>query len=210
MPKGRPAVNIKTIPAVELLRGRNRGDPTYLIDVRTPAEFRALHAQGARSIPLDRLDPRAVMDAQNRNADEPLYLICQTGTRARKACETFAVAGFDDVVVVEGGTVAWVAAGGPVVRGKRAISLERQVRIAAGLMVLLSAALALTVNLWFVLLAGFVGAGLVFAGVTDTCGMGMVLARMPWNRAGSESNRGDDGAGASCCSAPDSREGKPA
>ena len=80
------------------------------------------------------------------------------------------------------GIPAWEQTGGSVVRGKKAISLERQVRIAAGSLVLLGAVLALTVNLWFVVLSAFIGAGLLFAGVTDTCGMGMLLARMPWNQ----------------------------
>ncbi|HJZ53542.1 MAG TPA: YgaP-like transmembrane domain, partial [Gemmataceae bacterium] len=87
---------------------------------------------------------------------------------------------------VEDGTPAWERAGGPVVRGKKAVSLERQVRIAAGLLVLLGVVLALTIDPWFVLVSGFIGAGLVFAGVTDTCGMGLLLARMPWNQVRDE------------------------
>ena len=86
-------------------------------------------------------------------------------------------------VNVEGGTLAWEQAGLPVVRGKKAMSLERQVRIAAGSLVVLGTALGAFVHPGFLGLSAFVGAGLVFAGVTDTCGMGMVLARMPWNRA---------------------------
>jgi hypothetical protein len=82
---------------------------------------------------------------------------------------------------VEGGTLACVEAGVPVVRGRKAISLERQVRIAAGSLVLLGAGLSF-VHPAFVGIAAFVGAGLVFAGVTDTCGMGMLIARMPWNQ----------------------------
>ena len=83
---------------------------------------------------------------------------------------------------VEGGTLAWAEAGLPVVRGKRAISLERQVRIAAGSLVLLGAILGWMVHPVFVGVSAFIGAGLVFAGITDTCGMGLLLARMPWNR----------------------------
>ena len=75
-------------------------------------------------------------------------------------------------------------AGLPVVRGKKAVSLERQVRIAAGSLVVIGVALGLLVHPVLFGLSGFVGAGLVFAGVTDTCGMGMMLARMPWNRRG--------------------------
>ena len=98
----------------------------------------------------------------------------------------FLKAGFSNVVNIEGGTMACVEAGLPVVRGKKAISLERQVRIAAGSLVLLGAALSF-VHPAFIGLSAFVGAGLVFAGITDTCGMGLILARMPWNQSGNSS-----------------------
>jgi rhodanese-related sulfurtransferase len=153
-----------------------------LLDVRTPVEYRELHAADARNVPLDRLDPVALMRARNGSQEEPLYLICRSGSRGRQACEKFLAAGFTNVVNVEGGTLAWAECGLPVVRGKKAISLERQVRIAAGLLVLLGALLGWLVHPALVALAAFVGAGLVLAGVTDTCGMGLLLARMPWNQ----------------------------
>jgi rhodanese-related sulfurtransferase len=153
-----------------------------LIDVRTPVEFREVHVAAARNVPLDRLDPVTMMQARNGSKDEPLYLICRSGGRGRQACEKFLAAGFPNVVNVEGGTLAWAECGLPVVRGKKAISLERQVRMAAGLLVLLGALLGWLVHPAFVGLAVFVGAGLVFAGITDTCGMGLLLARMPWNQ----------------------------
>lgn len=158
-----------------------------VIDVRTPVEFRELHAPLARNTPLDSLDPDAVIKQRNGSADEPLYVLCRSGARAMKACERFRAAGHKNVVQVEGGTLAWQEAGLPVNRGKKAISLERQVRIAAGLLVLLGACLGYFVHPYFMGLSAFVGAGLTFAGITDTCGMGMMLARMPWNRCGGES-----------------------
>lgn len=161
--------------AVATLRAQGR--KVELIDVRTPAEFGELHAEGARNVPLDGLDPAAL----RRDPDALLVVLCRSGSRGRKACEALGQAGWQGVVNVEGGTVAWEAAGLPVVRGKKAMSLERQVRIAAGGLVLLGVGLGF-VSPWFLGLAAFVGAGLVFAGVTDTCGMGMLLARMPWNR----------------------------
>jgi rhodanese-related sulfurtransferase len=153
-----------------------------IIDVRTPAEYRELHAEYARNVPLDRLDPAALMQSRNGSRDGPLYLICRSGSRGRQACEKFLAAGFTNVVNVEGGTLAWAECGLAVVRGKKAISLERQVRIAAGSLVLLGALLGWLVHPALVGLSAFVGAGLVFAGVTDTCGMGLLLARMPWNQ----------------------------
>ena len=153
-----------------------------LIDVRTPVEYRELHVAAARNVPLDKLDPAAVMPARNGSKDDPLYLICRSGSRGRQACEKFLAAGFTNVVNVEGGTLACVECGLPVVRGKKVISLERQVRIAAGSLVLLGVLLGWLVHPVFLGLSAFVGAGLVFAGITDTCGMGMLLARMPWNQ----------------------------
>jgi rhodanese-related sulfurtransferase len=157
-----------------------------LIDVRTPAEFEAVHAEGARLMPLERLDPQALLSTRRGAPADPVYLICRSGARAAKARDALAAAGCAGAVVVAGGTDAWVREGLPVVRGERAaLPLERQVRIAAGLLVLLGIGLGWHVHPAFLALSAFVGAGLVFSGVTDWCGMGMLLARMPWNqRAG--------------------------
>ena len=109
------------------------------------------------------------------------------GIRATKAAEKLRNAGLDDVVVVEGGTNAWVASGLPVVRGRKTISIERQVRIGAGSLVVIGAVLGWRVHPAFYILSGAVGAGLVFAGVTDICGLAIVLAQAPWNRSGKKS-----------------------
>jgi len=153
-----------------------------LLDVRTPAEFREVHVEFARNVPLDRLDPAALIQARNGNRDEPIYVLCRSGSRGRQACEKFLAAGFTNIINVEGGTLACVEVGLPVVRGKRAMSLERQVRIAAGSLVVMGVLLGWLVHPALLGLSAFVGAGLIFAGVTDTCGMGMLLARMPWNQ----------------------------
>lgn len=175
-------MSVSTITPRELEDLRRRGQRIDLIDVRTPVEYREIHAEPARSVPLDRLDPGAVMTARNGSRDETLYTICRSGSRGAQACEAFHAAGFTNVVNVEGGTLGWEQAGLPVVRGKKAMSLERQVRIAAGSLVVIGTALGAFVHPAFLGLSGFVGAGLVFAGITDTCGMGMMLARMPWNQ----------------------------
>jgi rhodanese-related sulfurtransferase len=175
-------MTVSTIAPLQLADLCKQGRKLDLIDVRTPAEFGEVHVEFARNVPLDRIDPAALTASRNGAKDEPLYLICRSGSRGRQACEKFLAAGFSDVVNVEGGTLACVEAGVPVVRGKQAMSLERQVRIAAGLLVLLGALLGWLVHPAFIGLSAFVGAGLVFAGVTDTCGMGLLLARMPWNQ----------------------------
>ncbi|MEX0979026.1 MAG: rhodanese-like domain-containing protein [Pirellulales bacterium] len=163
------------------------GMPVELVDVRTPVEFREVHVSFARNVPLDRLDVAKIAAGRN-GSRQPLYVICQSGNRGKQACEKFLAAGYTNVVNVEGGTQAWDQAGLPVVRGKKSISLERQVRITAGTLVLTCAVLGALVHPYWIALAGLVGAGLVFAGVTDTCGMGMLLARMPWNRTGQPSH----------------------
>lgn len=175
-------MGIPSIAPRELADRLDAGEPVDLIDVRTPAEFREVHAAVARSEPLATLDPRALMEGRDARATGPLYLICHSGTRAKDAWQRFRACGCEDAVVVEGGTAAWERAGLPVVRGKKAMSLERQVRIAAGSLVVIGAGLGAFVHPAFLGLAGFVGAGLVFAGLTDTCGMALLLARMPWNQ----------------------------
>lgn len=178
---------VATISPATFAELRRKGEKLTLIDVRTPAEYGEVHVDFARNIPLDQLDAKAVAAVA---ADGPLYFVCKSGGRSQKACEKLLAAGIKDVVSIEGGTAACEAAGLPVVRGRKAMSLERQVRIAAGALVAIGAALAAfgpdaPVN-WKAIgagLAGFVGCGLVFAGITDTCGMAMLIARMPWNQA---------------------------
>jgi rhodanese-related sulfurtransferase len=169
---------VATISPQELADRIERGEAKEIIDVRTPTEFREVHATAARNVPLDTLEPGEI----GTKNGEPAYFICKAGGRSAKACQKLIDAGITDVVSIDGGTDAWAAAGLPVVRGQKTMSLERQVRIAAGSLVLLGSALGWFVHPYFVGLSAFVGAGLVFAGVTDTCGMGMMLARMPWNK----------------------------
>ncbi|MFM7058420.1 MAG: rhodanese-like domain-containing protein [Planctomycetota bacterium] len=173
-------MSVRTISPKQLQERIQAGESIEIIDVRTPMEFQEVHAVTARNEPLESLDCRRVL--AGRTAGVALYVICRSGGRGRQACEKLMAAGCTDVVNVEGGTVAWDQAGLPVRRGRKVISLERQVRIAAGLLVLTGAVLALTVHPWWAGLSAFVGAGLMFAGITDTCGMALMLARMPWNQ----------------------------
>ena len=136
------------------------GGRIELIDVRTPVEFREVHASPARNVPLDQLDAATLAD-KPYGTSEPLYLICQAGGRGMQACEKLSKAGYSNVVNVEGGTRAWVQAGLPVVRGPKSMSLERQVRIAAGSLVLVGALLGYFAHPYWIALSGFVGAGLM-------------------------------------------------
>ena len=174
---------VDTISPAALAEIRRRGESIELLDVRTPAEYGEAHVDGARNVPLDRLDAKAIV-AERTGQPGTLYVVCKSGGRSRQACEKLLAAGLTAVASVEGGTAACETAGLRLIRGRKAMSLERQVRICAGALVVLGVALA-----WFTqtpawtLLSGFIGAGLVFAGITDTCGMGMMLAKMPWNQA---------------------------
>ncbi len=170
-----------TITPAQLREVSLKDEKIDLIDVRTPVEFQEFHIPFARNIPLDQLDPSQV-SAERNGAQRTLYVICRSGSRGKQACQKLTSAGHSNVVNVEGGTMAWDQAGFPVTRGKKVMSLERQVRIAAGSLVFVGAALGFFVHPYWIGLSAFIGAGLVFAGVTDTCGMGMVIARMPWNQ----------------------------
>jgi rhodanese-related sulfurtransferase len=176
-------MKVQTLAPAEVYRRRQDGKPIRIIDVRTPVEFAELHAEGAQLIPLDKLNPGEVMSAEVvAHPDTPLCVICKSGGRAAKAVERFHAAGFPDVVSIEGGTDGWEQAGLPVVRGAaKVISLERQVRIAAGTIVLVGNALGWHFHPLFHAISAFIGAGLLFAGVSDWCGMGLLLAKMPWN-----------------------------
>ena len=164
------------VTPVELARLFAAGG-AILLDVRTPAEFEDIHVPQATNVPLDRLETSRLDKSQK------FFVICRSGGRGAKACTELQEAGFD-AANVEGGTLAWERAGLPVVRGRKTMALERQVRIAAGGIAFGGAVLALAVHPYFAGIPAFIGAGLVFSGLTDTFGMGLVLARMPWNRRG--------------------------
>ena len=167
---------------VSELAARHQSDPVDLVDVRTPSEFNHVRATMARNVPLDRIDPAFELSQGNGTLAKPLYVICDSGKRSVIACRKLVDERSLSVINVEGGTQMWEQAGLPVVRGKKAISLERQVRIAAGSLVLVGIVSAFLVHPYFIGVSAFVGAGLMFAGITDTCGMALVLARMPWNQ----------------------------
>lgn len=160
---------------------RSRGDRTLLIDVRSPAEFGALHVEQAINLPLERVSPDTLR-ALGADPDRPVVFICQSGMRGKTACDAARRGGFGHAVNLAGGTLACANAGLPVVRGKARMSIERQVRIAAGSLVVVGFLLGHFVHPYGFGLCAMIGAGLVFAGVTDTCGMALVLARMPWNQ----------------------------
>jgi rhodanese-related sulfurtransferase len=170
---------MKTISPVELEQILATQPNAAVLDVRTAVEFAEVHVPQARSIPLDELE----LSSLQFSKDQPIYLFCRSGQRATKAAQKFSREGFSQPIIVEGGTLAWIEANLPVTRSAvKVISLERQVRIVAGSIVFTGVLLAHFVDSRFIWLSGFVGAGLVFAGITDFCGMGLLIAKLPWNK----------------------------
>lgn len=159
-----------------------RGERVALIDVRTPEEFGCSHAPLATNMPLQTLQPEAVA-AQSSSPGEPLYLVCRSGARARQAAERMVGAGYENVVLVEGGMVAWEQEGLPVVVNKKVMPIENQVRLTIGLGVFIGTLLASFVHPAFAFIPAFMGLGLINAGITGNCPLAMLVAKMPWNKA---------------------------
>lgn len=173
--------NAYKVISVEELKNLNQGEKIY-VDVRSPAEYRSLRVQGAINLPLHQITSIAVRKLIGDKQNPAIILLCGRGGRARKAAEILSNQSLN-LLVVEGGTRACEAANLPIEKGSGTmISIERQVRIGAGFFVCLGVALGFLVNPNFYYLSGFIGAGLMFAGITDWCGMGLLIAKAPWNK----------------------------
>jgi rhodanese-related sulfurtransferase len=166
------------IVAAELTRRLAGDHPPRVIDVRTPGEFESGHIPGSVNVPLDVIGTHA---AELASLDETVVVVCQSGARASRACAALSGAGSPSLLRLDGGIAAWSAAGGQVERLRERWSLERQVRLVAGAIVLVAVAVSAFVP-WTKWLAGLVGAGLTFAAISNTCAMGMLLAKLPYNR----------------------------
>lgn len=170
-------MSLKTIDA-RTLQHRLAAGSAVLIDIREPDEHRRERIAGARLVPLSRFD-------EQRIAAVPgcaVVFHCKSGARTRGHAARLLGKGYD-AFMLEGGLEAWKAAGLPVERDLTApLELQRQVQIAAGSLVLFGLLLAALISPWFLVLSGFVGAGLIFAGLTGFCGMARLLGAMPWNR----------------------------
>ncbi len=167
--------------SVEQFENEVKASPgAQCLDVREPAEYAQARLENFTLCSLSGLSEKSVAAFEK---PKTTYLLCRSGNRACQAADRLEKMGFSDLRVIEGGLGAWESAGKSVIKGTSKVwSLERQVRFAAGLLVLSGAVLSMTVHPNWVFLSAFVAAGLMFSAVTDTCGMGMVLARMPWNQ----------------------------
>ena len=162
------------------------GDAPRVLDVRTPAEFESAHISGSYNVPLETLKEHRREIRQH--LDEDIVLVCKAGQRAEQAERALASAGLPNVRVLTGGLQAWESAGSPVTRGRQKWELERQVRLAAGSIVLFAVLVSafLPPLKW---VAAGVGAGLAFAALRNSCAMGALLSKLPYNRGPSHDYR---------------------
>jgi rhodanese-related sulfurtransferase len=168
-----------TIDSTDLRSLLDSPTPPRVVDVRTPGEFQTVHLPGAYNVPLDLL--REHRDEIVSHVDQDVVLVCRSGQRAAQAEETLRKAGLTNVHILDGGITDWEAKGFTVNRGAQRWDLERQVRLVAGVIVAVSV-LASVVVPGVEWLAFAIGAGLSVAALTNTCAMGMLLARLPYNR----------------------------
>jgi rhodanese-related sulfurtransferase len=158
----------------------SRAAPITIFDVRTPAEFASAHIPGSYNVPLDLLPEHA--SAISAVVGEPVVLVCRSGARARQAEQSLGTMELPSLHILDGGLSAWDAAGLPVNRGRQRWGLERQVRGVAGTVALAGALGGLLAWSPLGLIAAAVGAGLMFSAITDTCGLGLLLGKLPYNR----------------------------
>lgn len=178
-------MNIQTL---DLKRRLEAGETIQIIDVRSPGEYAAGHIPFAVNMPLEQVDSR--LDDLRQHT--PVVLVCQSGRRA-ELCAQQIKHHRSDLLLLEGGTDAWQGQGLPMVQCSASRwSIERQVRLTAGLLVLTGTVLSTVLASGWVYLAMFVGAGLTFAGLTNFCGMASLFALMPWNRPPKASRTGND------------------
>lgn len=170
-----------TVHPTELQRRLTEDSELMILDVRTPAEFESVHIRGSYNVPLDQLAEHT--DELAQRLDGHVVLVCQSGNRASQACQKLAAAGFDPADVLDGGIAAYEASGGQVIRRGNRWDMNRQVRMAAGSLVLLGTLAGQLMHPRLGLLAGAIGAGLTYSAISDSCAMASVLSRMPWNRA---------------------------
>jgi len=170
---------MKTISVKDLEKKIKEDPKVIVVDVRTPAEFRGVHFDGAINIPVEKI----MSEIEQLKIEDPVYISCNSGNRSYIVCEDLALHGLTNLVNVDGGIQSWIKAGLPVIRSKKwTMPIMQQVMVIAGSLVLTGVIASQQVNPGFVWLSGAVGAGLLYAGLSGNCYMTKVLAMMPWNK----------------------------
>ncbi|MEH0108703.1 rhodanese-like domain-containing protein [Tersicoccus sp. MR15.9] len=175
---------ITTVEPATLREWIDQHDDLLILDVRSAAEFESLHIRGSYNVPLPLLAEHTSELAARLG--KRVVLVCQSGVRAEQARVKLAGAGLDTAAVLTGGAPGYAAAGGDVVRGAGPWAMERQVRMAAGSLVLASILGGRFVSPKLRAVAGVIGGGLAWSAASNTCTMAQVLGKMPWNRATEE------------------------
>jgi rhodanese-related sulfurtransferase len=169
---------LQTIDATTLKQWLDR-KIVILVDVREPAEYASEHLANSVLVPLSKFEPERIPFAENKK----LVLYCRSGNRSAQAAQKLFAAGFEEVTHLGGGIEDWKQEGLPTIVNRNApLSLMRQVQIVAGSLVLTGTVLGAFVSPWFLILSGFVGGGLLLAGITNTCALAMLLAKLPFNQ----------------------------
>ena len=184
--KGQAAAIALVSPA-EVKQLMQTDSSVKLLDVRSPLEFSDIHIDGSINIPIDTLMFRL---SELGKAGEKYVVLCRTGNRSPMAADMLMQSGLNAVKVMDGGITGWQKDKFAVIKGQGNISLERQVRIIAGSIVLSGIILSLFVSGYFIAIPIFVSCGLIFAGLTDTCLMGMLLMKLPYNKKAYKSTLG--------------------
>lgn len=177
--------NVSTISPSKLYALQNQGEKVDLLDVRTGMEYGSGHIPGAKLMTLNEISDESLIEhlGDPKERDQAsIFVTCQSGFRAQQAVERIRATGYQNLVLVEGGTEGWEKAGLPVKRCGRFISMERQVQIAIGSLLLLKVIFGFTLHELFFLAGALIGVGLIMAGLTRWCGMARLIAMMPWNR----------------------------
>lgn len=175
---------VTTVEPQTLREWMDKHEDLVVIDVRSAAEFATMHIRGSYNVPLPLLSEHTDELAERLGAR--VVLVCQSGVRAEQARQRLGTAGIGTASVLTGGVPGFAAAGGDVVRGARRWDLERQVRMAAGTLVVGGLLAGKFVSPRLRMLAGAIGTGLTFSAATNTCAMGKALSKMPWNKTAAE------------------------
>lgn len=187
MSPANPAVADLDAPALRTLISSD--DDVMIIDVRSAAEFETMHIRGSYNVPLPLLSEHTTELAER--LEGRVVLVCQSGVRSEQARTRLGGVGLDHALILNGGVPAFASAGGDVVRGAQRWDLERQVRMAAGSLVVTGLLAGKLISPKMRFLTGAIGAGLTFSAASNTCAMGQALSKMPWNKSAAEPSAHD-------------------
>lgn len=174
---------METISVKGLYEIQQKGQPTVVLDVRSPKEYETVHIANARLNPIDEFDPKQFLENLKKEGLEnsKIYVTCGTNPRAKRACHLLIEANHEHVILVDGGTVAWEEAGYPVERNVAAMPLQQQIKLFQGGAVALGSLLGMVWSSIFLIIPLFIGAEMIYSVKTGNSIWSGLFARMPWN-----------------------------